>query len=194
MYQRPETDGRARRYPRVVLSAHGPNGDGDHEPQRVDEAADQLRARLREEVARSARHGTPLSVLAIVLQNLDEVARDRDGSLRDRTTAYLAATLAAELRAFDRVGRWPDGELVVLVPGADIAEAERVARRMLERVRAVKIESGGTRQALSLSIGFATWTAEATSDELLEQALAVAHRAGAERALELSAAADGAAV
>ncbi|HUA10447.1 MAG TPA: diguanylate cyclase [Solirubrobacteraceae bacterium] len=149
--------------------------------------------RLREESARSARYGTPLSVLAIVLENIDEVARERDGSLRERTTSYLAATLAAELRAFDRVARWPDGELVVVVPGADNPEAERVGRRLLERVRAVKIESAGMRKALSVSIGFATWTTDSTADELLERALAVAHRAGAERAVELNAAAaDGA--
>ncbi len=134
-------------------------------------------------------------MLVIVLENLDEVAREGDGSLRDRTTEYLAATLAAELRAFDRVGRWPDGELVVVVPGADNPEAERIGRRLLERVRAVKIESAGKRQALSLSVGFATWTTDSTADELLERALAVARRAGAERALELSAgAADGAVI
>jgi diguanylate cyclase (GGDEF)-like protein len=141
----------------------------------------ELQRRLREEVARAARNGTALATLAIVIENLDDVVHDGDGSLRDRTTAYLADTLASELRAYDRVGQWPGGALVVILPGADAIEAERVARRLLARIRSVKLEIGGERHPLTVTIGFANFAAEATGDDLLLRALSAARHAGAER-------------
>jgi diguanylate cyclase (GGDEF)-like protein len=143
----------------------------------------ELQERLREEVARASRQGTALATLAIVIENLDDVVdvEGGDGSLRDSTTAYLADTLAGELRAYDRVAQWPGGALVVILPGADAVEAERVARRLLTRIRSVKLEIAGERHPLTVTIGFANFAAEATGDDLLLRALSAARHAGAER-------------
>jgi len=141
----------------------------------------ELQERLREEVVRAGRMGTALATIAIVIENLDDVVHDGDGSLRDRTTAYLAETLASELRAYDRVAQWPGGALVVILPGANAVEAERVARRLLTRIRSVKLEIGGERHPLIVTIGFANYAAEATGDDMLLRALSAARHAGAER-------------
>ena len=46
-----------------------------------------------------------------MIENLDDVVDDGDGSLRDRTDEYLADTLASELRAYDRVRNGPAARL-----------------------------------------------------------------------------------
>ena len=90
--------------------------------------------------------------------------------------AYAGLTLRRELRRFDRVGRPRDGELLVLLPGADGPRGEIVARRILERLRAIKLEVGGDRRALRMAVGLAAWRAGMSAEGLLEEARAAAGR------------------
>jgi diguanylate cyclase (GGDEF)-like protein len=137
-----------------------------------------LGERLEEEVNRAERHGTHLSCLLVVIDNLDELTREHGSELREQTLEYVAAALARELRRFDRIGRggWEgqdsDRGLLIILPGADGPRAEIVARRALERLRTIKVEARGTRQPLEVSVGLAAWRAEVSADSLLAQARA----------------------
>ena len=64
-----------------------------------------LRERLEEEISRAERHGTRLSCLLVVIDNLDEMAREHGSELREQTLEYVAGALRRELRRFDRIGR-----------------------------------------------------------------------------------------
>jgi diguanylate cyclase (GGDEF)-like protein len=116
-----------------------------------------LDARLLEEIARAERHGTGLSCLLVAFDNLEQMAREHGDELREQTLEYVAGALRGELRCFDRVGRTEDGGVIVLLPGADSPRAEIVARRALDRVRTIKVESAGTRLPLEVSVGLAAW-------------------------------------
>ena len=130
-----------------------------------------LRERLVEEISRAERHGSPLSCLLIVIENLDELSREHGGELREETLGYLAPALRRELRRFDRIGRARDGaDLLVILPGADSARGEIVARRALERLNTIKIEAAGTRRPLQVSVGLATWRESLDAGALLESA------------------------
>jgi diguanylate cyclase (GGDEF)-like protein len=137
-----------------------------------------LRERLEEEVSRAERHGTQLSCLLVVIDNLDEMTREHGSELREQTLAYVAAALQRELRRFDRIGRgsWDgqdsDQDLLIILPGADSPRAEIVARRTLERLRTIKVEARGTRQPLQVSVGLAAWQAQASAESLLAHARA----------------------
>ncbi len=128
----------------------------------------ELEERLAEEVDRAARHGTQLSCLLVVIEDLKE----RGDELPEDTLEYLAAAVRHELRRFDRVGRCSDHELLILLPGADGPRGEMVARRMLERVRAIKIESHGTRRPMRVSVGLTAWRRDDGPEELLLRARA----------------------
>ncbi len=69
-----------------------------------------------------------------------------------------------------------DGELLLLLPGADGPRGEIVARRVLQRLRTIKVESDGERRPLSVSVGLAAWREGLDADELLELARAAARR------------------
>ena len=81
-----------------------------------------------------------------------------------------------ELRRFDRVGRPSDTELLVLLPGADGPRGEIVARRVIDRLRAIKIEAGGLRRPLRVSVGLAAWHEDLSGTQLLAQTRAAARR------------------
>jgi diguanylate cyclase (GGDEF)-like protein len=152
-------------------NSHGPHG-GSIEFL----TARALRERVREEVNRAGRHGTALSCLCLDIEDLAEIARLHGPLLAERTVAYAGLTLRGELRGFDRVGRHTEGELLVVLPGADGARGEIVARRLLERLRAIKLETHGERRALRMAIGLATWRDGVGAEPLLAQARAAAGR------------------
>ena len=138
----------------------------------------ELDERLLEEIGRAERHGTELSCLLVVVDNLEEMAGQHGGELREQTLAYIAAALSNELRRFDRVGIPGESELLIVLPGADGPRGEIVARRVLDRLRAIKVEARGERRALRISVGLAPWRADATPATLLERARAAAARSG----------------
>jgi diguanylate cyclase (GGDEF)-like protein len=137
-----------------------------------------LSERLEEEISRAERHGTQLSCLLVVIENLDEMTRDHGSDLRDQTLEYVAQALRRELRRFDRIGRGgpehggSDNNLLIILPGADGPRAEIVGRRALERLRTIKVEAQGARFPLHVSVGLAAWHEDLSAQALLAQAQA----------------------
>ena len=131
-----------------------------------------LSERLDEEIGRAERHGTELSCLLVVIDNLEEISREHGSELPEQTLAYVGAALLRELRRFDRVGRPDGGELLIVLPGADGPRGEMVARRVLDRVRAIKVEADGERRPLRVSLGLAAWRRDTGRDDLLARARA----------------------
>jgi GGDEF domain-containing protein len=142
----------------------------------------ELDERLLEEIGRAERHGTSLSCLLVVVDNLDEVAGEGHRSegvvaeLRQQTIVYIAGALRREMRRFDRVGLPSERELLIVLPGADGPRGEMVARRVLDRLRAIKVEARGRREPLRISVGLVAWRANATPAVMLERARAAAER------------------
>ncbi len=136
---------------------------------------DALRERLEEEVNRAARHGTALSCLLLDIADLPALRHAHGELLVERVLAYVELALRRELRRFDRVGRPSEGELLVVLPGADSPHAEVVARRMLDRLRSIKLESSGARRSLGVAVGLAPWRAGMSAGALLGAARVAAH-------------------
>lgn len=155
------------------MAANDPHPRSDRTPPRgVDISSPAaLRERLIEEISRAERHSSALSCLLIVIDNLDGLSREHGGELREETLEYVAQALRRELRRFDRIGRARDGaDLLVILPGADSARGEIVARRALERLNTIKIEAAGARRALQVSVGLAAWRESLDAETLLASA------------------------
>jgi diguanylate cyclase (GGDEF)-like protein len=134
-----------------------------------------LSERLDEEIRRAERYGTQLSCLLVVIDNLDEMAREHGSELREQTLGYVAGALRRELRCFDRIGRPSDSELLIVLPGADGPRGEMVARRVIDRLRTIKVEARGARRPLRISIGLAAWRDEASAQDLLTRTRFASH-------------------
>ncbi len=149
---------------------HSPHGEKSRAMAR------EVHERLEEEVARAERHGNGLSCLLMVFENLEEIKREHGEELAEQVIEYVAEALRADLRPFDRVCRASERELVVITPGADGTDGEIVARRALERMRAIKIEAGGSRLPLHVSVALAAWRIEMSAQALMERARAALER------------------
>jgi diguanylate cyclase (GGDEF)-like protein len=136
---------------------------------RVTLPAAALSDRLEEEIARAERHGTDLSCVLVLIDNLEEMAEEHGSELSEQTLGYVAAALGAELRRFDRVGRPDDGGVLVVLPGASDMDGEAVARRLLARLQTIKVEARGTRRPLRITVGLAAWRADMSGEELLDR-------------------------
>jgi GGDEF domain-containing protein len=174
------------------MAASDPNPRTDRPPPGGEECLTPaaLGARLDEEIGRAERHGTGLSCLLVAIDNLDELAREHGGALREQTVEYVAEALRRELRRFDRVGRvgtaglgarGEEGrqgagaaaaDLLIVLPGAGSPQGEIVARRALERLRTIKVEAAGAREPLEISVGLAAWQQDVSAEALLARARA----------------------
>lgn len=139
-------------------------------------APEALGERLREEIARAERHRTGLSCLLVALEDFAALAPEQGGELREQTIEYIEGALRRELRCYDRVGRTANGEVLVLLPGADSPRAEMVARRALARLRSIKVESGGARTPIQVSVGLSAWQEGVDARELVARARAALRR------------------
>jgi diguanylate cyclase (GGDEF)-like protein len=139
------------------------------------------RAFLESAAACRPRDGAPLSVLLADLDRFKTV-NDRFGhAVGDRVLRVFAGTIERVLRPSDLSGRLGGEEFAVLLPGAGIADAERVAERIRAVYGAAAGTVGGHPVASTVSIGVATsCAAECDLSELLAVADRALYRAKAE--------------
>jgi diguanylate cyclase (GGDEF)-like protein len=132
-----------------------------------------MQVRVREEIARARRDGTPLSFVIIDLDDFKRVNDVRGHQAGDELLRQVAGVLQAELRPYDQVARYGGDEFVLLLPGSDEHDAKVVA----ERVRDAVIRE----QVGACSLGVAEWHEPLEADGLLEhadRALLLAKRTG----------------
>ena len=106
------------------------------------------------------RRGATNSPLSVIMLDIDhfKAINDRYGhEAGDRALRAISEFLLAQLRSYDGLGRWGGEEFLMLLPGADQAEALAVA----ERIRANLAQArpalpDGTQVSLSASLGVAT--------------------------------------
>ena len=132
-----------------------------------------MQLRVREEIARARRDGTPLSFVIIDLDDFKRVNDVRGHQAGDELLRQVAALLHAELRPYDQVARYGGDEFVLLLPGSDEATAHAVAERVRDAMAASMVGA--------CSLGVAQWHEPLDADALLEhadRALLLAKRTG----------------
>jgi len=146
-----------------------------------------LQSRLHEEFARAARHGLPLSLLLLdvdELKALNDFHGHRDG---DAALCHVATAIRGGLRASDIAARWGGDEFVLLAPNTRADEAISLAERVRSLVATAPAQAGLA--AVTISMGVATLTPELpfhTPEALLraaDTALYMAKRSGRNRVI-----------
>jgi two-component system, cell cycle response regulator len=115
-----------------------------------------LHARLREELARTQRARQSLACLMIDVDHFKQI-NDRYGHLAgDEVLREVAQRIDTEMRISDTGARFGGDEFALVLSQATVAEAERVAGRVLQAVRGQPIAVGKSgSQTVTLSIGVA---------------------------------------
>ena len=136
-------------------------------------------AELKREAERSARTGSPTSLLLIDLDHFKAINDTHGHGAGDSVLVAVAKTLLRESRAYDLVGRWGGEEFIVALPGTDEERATIVAERLREAIAGLRVENNlGKVMNLSASIGTAQLEPGAESlDQLVDRADRAMYRA-----------------
>ena len=140
-----------------------------------------MQVRLREEIARARRDGTPLACVILDLDDFKRVNDSRGHQAGDELLRGVADLLRAELRPYDQVARYGGDEFVLLLPGSDEATATQVAERVRDAVAAEAQPGSRLELAGACSLGVAEWHEPHDAAALLEhadRALMLAKRTG----------------
>lgn len=97
-----------------------------------------LMQRLEEEVARSRRYGSPLSVLLADLDHFKRINDTRGHTVGDQVLTRCGEALSALLRPADLAARCGGEEFAVILPETHLEGAIEAALRMQQRLRALE--------------------------------------------------------
>jgi diguanylate cyclase (GGDEF)-like protein len=146
-----------------------------------------LTLRLREELARARRQKSVVSLLMIDVDRFKEI-NDSYGHLGgDTAIREVAQRIESQVRSSDAAARFGGDEFAVLLPGTAMADARRLAERIMQAVGRAPMDVGnGMTRSITLSIGIGTLAPgtsdrdlKALADQLLAEADAALYRAKA---------------
>ena len=112
-----------------------------------------ITASLLEAMAHAERYGNPLSVALVAVDNLTRVQQESGRKAGDKLVRSVADIFAEALRLPDRVGRYDEGEFLVVLPQAALKDTGTIAERIRASVSAKEFSLGGKRLSATISIG-----------------------------------------
>jgi diguanylate cyclase (GGDEF)-like protein len=122
-----------------------------------------LYERLEQEMARAKRGHRPVAALMLDIDNLKLINDNCGHQVGDEALKLLASVLQSSCRAEDIIGRYGGDEFMVILPGADTAEAEHVGERIQATLSARSLEERKrVRVPVRLSMGVACFPSDAT--------------------------------
>lgn len=137
------------------------------------------------EMARSARHAYPLSVLLLDIDHFKRVNDTYGHNAGDAVLRAFATAVLTALRRDDVLGRYGGEEFLALLPNSDRQAALAVAERTRAAISAMAVSYGGRTIAITTSIGVAEIAGhDASWDDAMravDTALYEAKRAGRDR-------------
>ena len=140
----------------------------------------QFEQRLRQEVARSARSSSPLSVMIVDVDHMSVINRTQGTKAGDELLHELGSLLRSILRLSDVTFHHGRDEFAVILPDTDGGTAYLVAERCRHTLRA--LEAGG--RPVTASVGVAEYSPGNTTEEIIEKAqraLSAAKQSGGNR-------------
>lgn len=123
------------------------------------------------------RTGAPLAVAIADLDHFKTINDARGHLAGDAVLAATAATLRAELRPYDLLGRFGGEEFTFLLPGTGAAEAMQVAERLRCRLSAHPLSAGPGSDPVTVTISIGVAVTYGTDGHDLTDLLAAADTA-----------------
>ena len=126
---------------------------------------------LQEEVIRSNRYGTPLSISLLDLDHFKNINDTMGHTTGDEALRSVSARLREQIRHPDSIGRYGGEEFLIVLPSSEIKAAVEQAERLCQTIRTLLVEANDHSFKVTISIGVAQYR---VGDESWEQFL---HRA-----------------
>ena len=110
---------------------------------------------LQEEVIRSNRYKTPLSISILDIDHFKKVNDTYGHTTGDEALRGVAARLREQIRHPDVIGRYGGEEFLIVLPSSEVKAAADQAARLCQKVREMQIEANGNVLSVTISIGVA---------------------------------------
>lgn len=141
--------------------------------------------KLQDEISRSQRYGRPFSVAMVDADHFKSVNDTYGHDIGDRVLQCLSGLMAGEARDVDCVGRLGGEEFAILLPETSLEGGRVFCERLLEKIRAVEVDTGAEPLRFTVSIGLTeVCRGETKTDVILnraDEALYEAKEAGRDR-------------
>ena len=111
--------------------------------------------RLRGEVERSQRDGTPLSIILVDLDYFKRINDAMGHVMGDLTLREAGAIFQRSVRSYDWVGRYGGEEFLLILPGSDFDAARGRADHLRTTLQATSIGEGDKTFSVTASFGVA---------------------------------------
>ncbi|HSG43367.1 MAG TPA: GGDEF domain-containing protein [Anaerolineales bacterium] len=114
-------------------------------------------ADLQEEVIRSNRYGTPLSLSLLDLDHFKSINDTYGHTTGDEALRSVAARMREHIRHPDTIGRYGGEEFLIVLPNSEIRAAGEQAERLCQTIRTMQIDSNGHSFGVTISVGVAQY-------------------------------------
>lgn len=126
---------------------------------------------LQEEVIRSARYGTPLSISLVDIDHFKNINDSFGHAVGDEALRTIAAQLREQIRHPDTIGRYGGEEFLIVLPNSEADAAVEQASRLCQHLRGFQVASNDHVLSITISIGIAQFKiGQETWEQLLHRA------------------------
>lgn len=134
---------------------------------------------LQVEHKRAQRHGHPLSLLLVDIDDFKSVNDSTEYAFGDEVLRTVAAALRSTTRETDFAARYGGDEFMVLLPHTRPAEAVQTAARIRRAIANMVVSNGAYVRRVTVSIGIDTYDgrSHSTADDLRRRANKALHEA-----------------
>jgi two-component system cell cycle response regulator len=136
--------------------------------------------RLAEELSRATRQGGSLTIGMCDVDHFKAINDTYGHQVGDEVLRGFTASVQAQLRKYDSVGRYGGEEFLVIAPGVRDAGDAGLFERLCDRISRVALPTARGAISITVSIGVASADRSSTVDTLLGAADAAMYRAKAE--------------
>ena len=112
---------------------------------------------LQEEVIRSNRYGTPLSISLLDLDHFKNINDTMGHTTGDEALRSVSARLREQIRHPDTIGRYGGEEFLIVLPSSEIKAAAEQAERLCQTIRSLQVEANDFSFKVTISIGVAQY-------------------------------------
>ena len=109
------------------------------------------------ELERARRLSVPLSLIALEIDNFRDIHNSFGAAVSDEVLRIAAQSIQERSRPYDCIGRWMGDEFVIMLAGIIGADAEKIAERIITRIRGARLEvRNDTPLSVQVSAGVAS--------------------------------------